>query len=317
MFFLMKDKLVSIIVPVYNAERYLRACIESALSQTYENFELILIDDGSVDSSYEICVEYAKKDSRIKTFHKINEGVSVARNVGLDNACGEWIVFADADDLLEKKALASLIVCAERTQSEVALASLDVLTLAGCRQKYRHFVDCDNADFLPIKHYALWGYIFKRSVIEKNSVRFVPNLAYSEDRVFLYAISRYCKTMSTSSDVVYIYRKNLDSVCASGNAVRKFEQHIFAANCLRKMKDEVKNEGRMILFLNKEIRHVISLGFYVFVSLPFDYNDLKSVNKIYRTYFTNRMFFLFCFAIQFFTFKRRNFQKIIRRMVCR
>ncbi len=313
----MKDKLASIIVPVYNAERYLKSCVESILSQTYEYFELILIDDGSSDSSGAICEEYAKKDFRIKIIRKNNEGVGIARNVGLDNACGEWVVFVDADDLLEKNALGSLIACVERGQTEVALASTDVLTLEGCRQKYKSFVDCDKKDFLPIKHYALWGYIFKRSLIEENSVRFVPGLAYSEDRVFLYSISRYCKTMSMSSDVVYVYRKNSNSVCASGNAVRKFEQHIFAANCLRKMKDEVKNDGRMILFLNKEIRHVISLGFYVFVSLPFDYNDLKSVNKIYRTYFTDRMFFLFCFAIQFFTFKRRNFQKIIRRMVCR
>ncbi len=313
----MKDKFVSIIVPVYNAERYLQPCIESILSQTYESFELILIDDGSVDSSFAICERYAEKDPRIKAVHKINEGVSIARNIGLDKARGEWVVFVDADDLLEKNALESLIACVERSQSEIALASTDVLTFEGCRKKYKSFEDCDKIDFLPIKHYALWGYIFKRSLIEEKNIRFVPGLAYSEDRVFLYSLTCCCKTISMSSDVVYVYRKNLNSVCASGNGMRKFEQHILAASCLRKMKDEIKDDVRMISLLNKEIRHVISLGFYMFISLPFSYHDLKIVKNIYNSCFKNGSFFWLCFAVQFFTFKRRNFQKIFRRGACR
>ena len=94
-----------IIVPVYNVEHYLQRCIESVLSQSYQNFELLLVDDGSKDKSGAICDEYAKKDNRVRIFHKENGGVSSARNVGLDNACGDWICFVDSDDEMENRYL--------------------------------------------------------------------------------------------------------------------------------------------------------------------------------------------------------------------
>lgn len=94
----MKNPLISVIVPVYNVENFLPRCINSILSQTFTDFELLLIDDGSTDKSGEICDEYAQNDMRIKVFHKQNEGVSAARNLGIDKACGEWIIFMDSDD---------------------------------------------------------------------------------------------------------------------------------------------------------------------------------------------------------------------------
>ncbi|MBR4996070.1 MAG: glycosyltransferase [Alistipes sp.] len=86
---------ISVIVPVYNTEKYLPRCVDSILAQTYTDFELLLIDDGSNDSSSAICDEYAQKDPRIKVFHKENGGVSFARNLGLDNAAGEYIILID------------------------------------------------------------------------------------------------------------------------------------------------------------------------------------------------------------------------------
>lgn len=93
---------ISVIVPVYNAEKYLRRCVGSILAQTFTDFELLLVDDGSTDASGAICDEYASADARVRVFHKPNGGVSSARNLGLDNARGEWIAFADADDYLFK-----------------------------------------------------------------------------------------------------------------------------------------------------------------------------------------------------------------------
>lgn len=90
--------LVSVIVPVYNAEKYLNRCVDSILSQTMTDFELLLIDDGSKDDSGRICDEYAEKDARVRAFHKPNGGVSSARNLGLNNARGNWIAYVDADD---------------------------------------------------------------------------------------------------------------------------------------------------------------------------------------------------------------------------
>ena len=117
---------ISVIVPVYNTEKYLHHCIDSILSQTFTDFELLLIDDGSKDSSGAICDEYAAKDNRVRVFHKENGGVSSARNLGLDNATGEWIAFVDADDYLAPSYLydfvqnlsndVKLLVCAYGSQ---------------------------------------------------------------------------------------------------------------------------------------------------------------------------------------------------------
>lgn len=94
----MERPLVTVIIPVYNAENTLARCVDSILAQTFTDFELLLIDDGSRDGSAALCDEYAKKDGRVRVFHKENGGVSSARNVGLDNAQGEWLCFCDSDD---------------------------------------------------------------------------------------------------------------------------------------------------------------------------------------------------------------------------
>ena len=92
--------LISVIVPVYNAEKYLRECLDSIVNQTYKNIEIILVDDGSTDGSGAICDEYADKDVRIKVYHIPNGGASNARNLGIDNADGEYLMFVDSDDII-------------------------------------------------------------------------------------------------------------------------------------------------------------------------------------------------------------------------
>ena len=101
--------IISVIVPVYNVEQYLPRCIDSILAQTFTDFELLLIDDGSKDKSGAICDAYARKDPRIRVFHKPNGGVSSARNMGLDNAKGEWIAFVDSDDWVNEDFLANFV----------------------------------------------------------------------------------------------------------------------------------------------------------------------------------------------------------------
>ena len=98
----MSIPMVSVIVPVYNSSQYLHRCIDSILYQSFNDFEVLLIDDGSIDNSGEICDEYAVKDSRVRVFHKENGGVSSARNVGLGNAVGEWVTFVDSDDWIDQ-----------------------------------------------------------------------------------------------------------------------------------------------------------------------------------------------------------------------
>ena len=118
------SELISVIVPVYNVEKYLDKCIQSILGQTYSNIELLLIDDGSTDSSGAICDKYVTQDSRVRVFHKSNEGVSAARNWGLDNAKGEWIAFVDADDWIDSDMYERMYNAAVQNQTDMVSCDL-------------------------------------------------------------------------------------------------------------------------------------------------------------------------------------------------
>ena len=103
------NPLISLVIPVYNVEKYLDKCMESVLAQTYDNYEVILVDDGSTDNSGKMCDEYAERDSRVTVYHQKNSGVSVARNVGIENAKGEFISFIDSDDWVDESYLEKLV----------------------------------------------------------------------------------------------------------------------------------------------------------------------------------------------------------------
>lgn len=117
----MEKGLISIVVPVYNVEKYLVQCLDSILGQTYHNWELILVDDGSYDKSYKICCEYATKDERIKLLSQNNQGVSKARNVGLALAKGEYVTFIDSDDFVKKDYLEKLYQALIANQADIAI----------------------------------------------------------------------------------------------------------------------------------------------------------------------------------------------------
>ena len=111
--------LVSIIIPVYNVEKYLRQCLDSVLAQTYTNLEVILVDDGSTDLSNAICREYCEEDSRFRLYRKENGGASSARNVGLDKSTGEYLYFLDSDDEISRDAIAKMLACACDNQADL------------------------------------------------------------------------------------------------------------------------------------------------------------------------------------------------------
>lgn len=185
--------MISIIVPVYKAEPYIHRCIDSILAQSYTDFELLLIDDGSPDSCGTICDEYAVQDSRVRVFHKENGGVSSARNLGLDNARGEWIAFCDADDYVDFGWLTAY--------GDVVTENMD-LAIQGI------FYIKDNGEIEPKKlvpsigttledkrclvvelmSMGVYGYpvtkLFRRQIIEDNHIRFDVNSAFREDEQF-------------------------------------------------------------------------------------------------------------------------------------
>lgn len=206
----MKNDRISIIVPVYRVERYLPRCIESILAQSYENFELLLVDDGSPDRSGKICDDYAKTDSRIRVLHKENGGVSSARNQGIELACGKYITFVDSDDFLPVHALESLINAMDDDVQLVMGSYVNCgLSLSKIVFESKQIcLSCMDADafvnFLEACH-TPWGKLYCREVIASHALTFRTDIRYGEDALFLYQYLGCVSGVATTDAVVYHY----------------------------------------------------------------------------------------------------------------
>ena len=188
---------VSVIIPVYNAEKSLSRAVDSVLKQTFSDFELILIDDGSKDLSASICDKYVQFDKRISCFHLTNGGVSRARNHGLEQAQGEFIVFLDADDWFESDYLERLLELQKKNDADIVAA--------GCVFKYPDS-SSQVSDWYPLErvsysggkeiyyllkkreciYYCIWDKLYRRALLKKNNIRFEPSLTIGEDSLFAY-----------------------------------------------------------------------------------------------------------------------------------
>lgn len=200
--------LVSVIIPVYNSESYLHRCVDSLLTQSYTDFELILVDDGSRDSSSDICDEYARKDSRVKVFHKENAGVSSARNLGLDNATGEFVVFVDSDDWVDIHFLEYLYTAVHKEKFDIAVC--EIINYYGHKIKISNNSLIEKGKCAYIKHQIIAGFtsvcnmMFNREFIEANRLRF-EKVRYSED--FIFSIKAIClsKRITYVANHLYYY----------------------------------------------------------------------------------------------------------------
>ena len=203
--------MISVIIPVYNAEPYLKRCIDSVLSQSWGSFELLLVDDGSSDNSGKICDEYANKDARIKVFHKENGGVSSARNVGLRNACGNWISFVDADDSVEPDYLKNLLGHADETIDLVVSYSKRYLKRGIIKESYPSIlIDDSNFEQMFVKndmhwHTAPWSKLFRTEIIKKNGLMFCEGMHICEDALFVYSYMLLSRSLYISNDTDYCY----------------------------------------------------------------------------------------------------------------
>ena len=203
---------ISVIVPVYNAEKYLNDCIESIIDQTFTNWELILVNDGSSDSSGNICTEYTQKDKRISVIHKNNGGVSTARNVGLDAAIGKYTVFIDSDDEVEPEYFQTLLIEGEKG------ADLVIQGIISERSGERKLVlfskeaDIDESspvDFSILKQRGVYCKLYKTEIIKANNLCFPTNVHMGEDAIFTTKYLLYCKKISVQSLAHYVYREDV------------------------------------------------------------------------------------------------------------
>ena len=227
---------VSIIVPVYKAEKYIRRCLDSIQTQTFTDFEVLLIDDGSPDRSGEICDEYAAKDSRFRVFHKKNGGVSSARNLGIDNSNGEFLCFCDADDFIPKHTLFALIAPfsndIDSTVGGYQIFGANNVTLFELKTQSTHRININEAirDFYPNGSMDWQRYVvnrmFRMDVIHKHHIRFREDIYYKEDGLFL--VEYLCKSQKDIvyvEEIVYVYCKNEES--ATGKIGRVFNPRLY------------------------------------------------------------------------------------------
>ena len=201
--------LISIIVPVYNVEKYLRKCIESIINQTYENLEIILIDDGSTDESGEICDEVKNKDKRIIVIHKKNGGLSDARNVGIDNANGKYITFIDSDDYVEKNYIELLYNTISQYDADMSIVSHRVIYEKNNIDKSTGKVFCaTKQEILKMLLYdngidtSAWGKLYKETLFK--DVKFPVGRLF-EDSATIYKLIDKSEKIAVCSKPVYNY----------------------------------------------------------------------------------------------------------------
>lgn len=248
---------ISIVVPMYNVEKYLPECVDKLLNQTYKNLEIILVDDGSPDNCGKIADDYAKKDERVKVIHKPNGGLSDARNVGMDAATGEYLMFADSDDFLFKNACEVLVNKIEKENADYVIGNY-----INCyedstiwpnpvfnKEKYGTFkleID-DYKDSFFIMNSGVWNKIFRHEFIKKLNLKFEIGLP-AEDAIF----TTYCFMKSSKvyyiPDIVYCYRQR-----GAGTSI--------SMNCTTKYFDGISKAYKIIYENFKENN---KLGFYRF-----------------------------------------------------
>lgn len=283
------EPLISIIIPVYNAEKYLMECIESVICQTYRNLEILLIDDGSKDDSFKICDEYAQKDKRIKVVHKENGGVSSARNLGLDLANGEYITFVDSDDMVDKKYVECLYKEIEKNKSDLVFCGYGMYNGSKLKPIKEEIPQTLKVDFYSNSFIefccrilsrnnsifaSVWRVLYQKKIVAQ--IRFNENIKVSEDMVFILCALKNATTIASIEIPLYLYRVNEESVTHNykynflksqlalydeikefcgyfeNKKIKRYFEVFIAYLCYHSFSNEIKNRGNSLFKKNIE-----------------------------------------------------------------
>ena len=226
------NPLVSVIIPVYNVGKYLRQCLDSVLAQTYTEYEVLLIDDGSTDSSADICREYCKKDSRFKLYQKQNGGASSARNLGLFHSKGKYVYFLDSDDEITTNAIGKMVVCASENCADLVFIeaqtkSDDGVPSSGHYGYHRQYTAdspyCIMEEMLNNKefHVGTPFFFIQKEVFETNNLRFKEGII-SEDMIMAYQLFSLAKRGAHIHEYLYIRRYRPSSVTTSKKTEKNY-----------------------------------------------------------------------------------------------
>lgn len=254
---------ISVIVPIYNVEKYLANCLDSLLAQTHTELEVILVNDGSKDHSLEICHAYAEKDKRIVVIDKVNEGVSIARNIGLEAATGDYVAFIDPDDWVEPETYASMLSQLKKWESPICLCNFYKDTRKRSQPKCFTFTSevlegeevreqlinnmIGMPDLLPKYVYVMgsvWRGLYSRSFLNHHNLRFVPKLTIMEDLVFMVQTLLKCDKVAIDQGIWYHYVQHATSTLHTYNG-QLWEDQLVVYELLEQSLKEAKLEGDM------------------------------------------------------------------------
>lgn len=313
----MNKPLISIIIPAYNVEQYLTACLSSIEQQTHQNFEVILIDDGSKDSTGEICDVIAAKDNRFKVIHQKNQGVSTARNVGIELAKGEYICFVDSDDELRENFLNEFKLDYDISIQGYLLQEGDNRSIISYRELFS-FNNVAKVYCLNDIHSAPFSKLCKTEIIKRNNIRFPEDISFSEDTIFFLQYIKYCKSIHVSNSNNYVYYKREDSLTAKhhdvGILLKKDERIYSLYNDLFKdeaFKNSFFHELSLFVFLKYYLNEYSNLEYLMSSFLGV---ILKKYLKNYEKKLLKFHLHLFCF---YALWRRRIKRKVLRVILSR
>lgn len=292
--------MISVIVPVYNVEKYLDRCVESVLNQTYKDFELLLVDDGSPDECPRLCDEWAKKDERIKVFHKSNGGLSSARNYGLDRAKGDYIAFVDSDDFVHPDYLNLLYSALTQADADVAICDYinfkenDVINYE--KEKTEAFEEYNNiAIFQKYEEVDLvvaWNKLYKKNIFA--NVRF-PIGKIHEDEGTHYKCLYQSKKTVVIKNVLYYYFFNDNGISKRPFSLSNLAKIEFVIEKAGFFKEKARIDSRFVPLVRFAYQQAVS-GFYSMTveNRNFDFEhektskatkkELKKILKKYKVY---------------------------------
>lgn len=302
---------ISVIVPVYNTGQYLNRCVDSILSQTFTDIEVLLINDGSTDSSGVICNNYAKKDNRVRVFHKENGGVSSARNVGICSMLGEYSIHVDSDDWVDVNYLEKLYSKASKTNADIVWC--DFIQVGSSRKYYIKqdiqscFYEIISSLLLGKMHGSNWNKLVRSQIIKDNNIGFVSQIGLHEDLLFTLDCFLHAESYSYVNEGLYFYAKNNNSITSSPLTNQKiknkelvidillekldsycfFSKEILTFKCLLKIELLVSNEVSL-----EQWREVIPLSK---LDILYSYLPLK-----FKILFLLRSIPFFCKVIPLF-----------------
>ncbi len=239
-------QLISVVIPVYNSEKYLKECLKSVVLNTYANLEVILIDDGSSDNSSKICDEISQLDKRIIVIHQNNKGVSYARNRGIDLARGKYIAFIDSDDTVSVDYFEKLLKSLEDRGGDLSICSVSHVqgsetkcdTLRNMVVDFEKIDDDTKRNFLVLNEkYYLYGPVnklYKTEIIKKNKLGFPADTSYGEDLLFNFRYLEFCKILVYTEEGVYYYNHNNENSLSHKYRENYFENGVRLNKCLEK-----------------------------------------------------------------------------------